>query len=256
MTPLPPQRIQDTLVDVLEHVKDTELMLGFGPQLGQEFRIQVRAIGDDHLGSKPPVLEILEETPHVVVVVGTDQGKGDGNIAQRVGSHEQGPVPEMDFVDAQGAGETLQGPLAVGGQVDLADLPIEAVVDKALGEIELEIAAHRFAQPLHTHAVVEQTVEDRLADPIAVFGTGLDAFDPRSEGLATRATGAVFSDGDFEDEDLLKGDIADGAGVRTLPPSPLATVRARVGFRGAPKLDHANAGLKSIHACVPPGLES
>ena len=36
----------------------------------------------------------------------------------------------------------------------------------------MEIAAHRFAQPLHTHAVVEQTVEDRLADPIAVFRRG------------------------------------------------------------------------------------
>ena len=192
----------------------------------------------------------------MVVVVGTDQGKGDGKIAHRVGSHQQGPVPEMDFVDAQGAGETLQGPLAVGGHVDLADLPSKAVVDKALGEIEMEIAAQRLAQPLHTHAVVEQTVEDRLADPIAVFRTGLDPFDPRPESLATRATGAVFSDGDVEDEDLLKGDIADRAAVRTLPPSPLATVGARIGFRGAPKLYHANAGLNSIHACVPPGLES
>src|SRR5689334_2072932 len=120
----------------------------------------------------------------------------------------------------------------------------------------MEIAGHRFAQPLHTHAVVEQTVDDRLADPIAVFRTRLDPFDPRPEGLATRATGAVFSDGDIEDEDLLKGDIADGAAVRSLPPSALATVGARVGFRGAPKLDHANAGLNRIHACVLPGLES
>ena len=77
-----------------------------------------------------------------------------------------------------------------------------------------------------------------------------------AEGLATRAAGAVFSDGDFEDEDLLKGDIADGAGVRTLAPSPLATVGARVGLRGAAKRDHANARLNGIHACVLSGLES
>jgi hypothetical protein len=120
----------------------------------------------------------------------------------------------------------------------------------------MEIAAHRFAEPFHTHAVVEQPVDDRIADLVAVFRTGFDPFDPRPEGLATRTAGAVFSDGDFEDEDLVKGDIADGAGVRSLPPSPLATVRARIGFRGAPTLYHANAGLNSIHACVLPGLES
>jgi hypothetical protein len=109
---------------------------------------------------------------------------------------------------------------------------------------------------LHTHAVVEQTVEDRRADAVAVFRTRFDPLDLRPEGLATRATGAVFSDSDFEDEDLLKGDIADGARVRSLAPPSLATVWARVGFRGAPKLDHANARLKSIHACVLLGLES
>src|SRR5262249_22298530 len=135
-------------------------------------------------------------------------------------------------------------------------LPIEAVVDEAFGEIEIKIAGHRLAQSFHTHGIVEQTVDDRLADPIAVFRTGFDTLDPRPEGLATGAPGAVFSDSDFEDEDLLEGDIANGARVRRLAPPAFATMGARVGFRGAPKRYHAHAGLKSIHACVPPGLGS
>ena len=75
------QRVQDTRVDFLDDVKDAKLVLGFGPQLGQELRIQVRTIADDDLGSKPPVLEVEEKTAHVFVVVGTHQGEGHGEIA-------------------------------------------------------------------------------------------------------------------------------------------------------------------------------
>src|SRR5437870_11022644 len=113
----------------------------------------------------------------------------------------------MDFVDAQRTGELLQGPPAVLGHIDLADLPVETVVDKAVGEIEMEIAAHRLAEPFHAHAVVEQTIDDRRADPVAVLRTRFDPFEPRPEGLAARAAGAVFSDGDFENQDLAEGDV-------------------------------------------------
>src|SRR5262249_38740112 len=92
--------------------------------------------------------------------------------------------------------------------------------------------------------------------PIAVFRTGFDPVDARAERLATGATGAVFSDGDFEDQDLAKGEIADGSAVGRFAPSPLATVWARVGLRGAAQPDHAHAGLDGIHACVLLGLES
>src|SRR5580700_2546135 len=66
-----PQRVEDALVDVLEDVKNAELVAGLGPQLGQDLRIQVRAIGDDHLGNKARVLEVAEKAPHMILVVGT-----------------------------------------------------------------------------------------------------------------------------------------------------------------------------------------
>src|SRR5215469_8012244 len=249
-----PQRVEDARVDVLEDVKNTELVAGLGPQLGQELRVQVRAVGDHHLGKKAQVLEVVQKTPHMVLVIGTDQGKSDGEIPLGVGGEEQGAVAEMDFVDTERAGEILQGPLAVGGHINLADFPVEAVVQKALGEIEVEIPLQRFAEPFHAHAVVEQTVDNRLADPVAVVRARFDAIDLRSKGLATGTAGTVFSDGDFEDEDLAIRKIANGARMRLLASPSLAAARARVGFRGAPTLHRANAGLNGFHACVPPGL--
>ena len=192
----------------------------------------------------------------MLVVVGTHQGEGHGEIAQGVGGQQQDAVAEMDFVDAQRTGELRQGPAAVLGHIDLADLPVQTVVDKTLGEIELEIAAHRFAEPFHAHAVVEQTIDDRRPDPVAVLRTRFDAFQPRPEGLAARAAGAVFSDGDFENHDLAEGEVADGTGMRLLASPPLATLRTRIGFRGAAQRYHAHARFEGIHACVPPGLGS
>jgi hypothetical protein len=133
----------------------------------------------------------------------------------------------------------------------LADLPVEAVVEKTIGKIEMEIAFQGLAQPFHTHAVVEQAVEDGFADAVGVFRAGFDPLDLRPESLATTTAGAVFSDFDFEDEDFAIGDIADAAGVNILPTPRLATVRARKRFGGAREPSHANARLSGIHACVP-----
>src|SRR5580700_8112605 len=52
-----PQSVEDALVDVLEDVKNAQLVAGLGPQLGQDLRIQVRAVGDHDLGNKAHVLE-------------------------------------------------------------------------------------------------------------------------------------------------------------------------------------------------------
>jgi hypothetical protein len=66
-------------------VEDAQLVAGPRPQFGQQRRIEPRAIGHDHLGFHAPVLEVLEEPPHGVVVVAADQGEGHGKILERVG---------------------------------------------------------------------------------------------------------------------------------------------------------------------------
>ena len=118
----------------------------------------------------------------------------------------------------------------------------------------MEIAFEGQAQPFHAHTVVEQAVDDGLANAVAVFRSRLDPLHLGSKGLATAAAGAVFSDFDFEPEDLAVSDIADAAGVNILAASPLATLRTRKGLRGAREAFHPNARLHGIHACVPPGF--
>jgi len=144
---------------------------------------------------------------------------------------------------------------AIGVHVQLATLPVEAVVEKALGEIQVEIAVQGLAQPFHAHAVVEQAVEDGLADAVGVLGAGFDSCHLRAEGLAASTAGAVFSDLDVEDADLAVSDVANAARVRLLAVPQLATRGARESLRGAVAMYHADAGLNSVHACVPPGLE-
>src|SRR5262249_25537547 len=161
------------------------------------------------------------------------------------GGQEQGAVAEMDFVDAQGAREVRQRPLPVRRQVDLADLPVEAVVEKAIGQFEMEIAPQGLAQSFHAHAVVEQPVDDRVADTVGVFGPRLDPRKACPEGLAAGAAGAVFSHLDFQDDDLAISDVADAAGMHRLAAAALATTRTGEGHRGALTVNHARAWLNS-----------
>lgn len=50
-----PQGVEDALVDFLHDVKDAKLVAGFGPDFGQHFGVEVRAIGDDDLRSEAMV---------------------------------------------------------------------------------------------------------------------------------------------------------------------------------------------------------
>jgi hypothetical protein len=63
-------------------------MVGLGPQLPEHGRVEVRAVGDNGLGMKPPVLEVLEEPPHVKLIVGPDQGEGQRQVTDRIGGQQ------------------------------------------------------------------------------------------------------------------------------------------------------------------------
>ena len=65
-----------------------------------------------------------------------DQGEGHRQVLERVGGQQQGRPAEVQFVDAEGAAEAVQDPAAMVGQVEPPGLPVEAVVDEAVGEVE------------------------------------------------------------------------------------------------------------------------
>ena len=154
-----------------------------------------------------------------------DQGEGHGQVLERVGGQQQGVAAQVQLVDAQGAAEAVEDPAAVVGHVEPPDLPVEAVVDEAVGEVQEEVPAHRGDDPLDAHAVVEEAVEDGLADRVVVQRPGLDARRRGAEGRAAAAAGPVLAVGDVEEDDLLVGDGPDLAVVGGLAPPELAARR-------------------------------
>jgi len=186
------------------------------------------------------------------LVGGGDEGEGDGEIAEGVGGEQQGAMSEVEFVDAECAGEVGVCPLAVGGHVGLADFPVEAIVEEAIGEIEVEVALHGLLEAMEAHAVVEESVDDGLANAVGVFGSRFDSGGLGTERLAAVAVGAIFSDGQFDDDDFAEGDVADESGVCVFPPTVFATGGAWEGLGGTSLAENANRS--GVHACVLFGL--
>ena len=249
----PSQGIEDVGIDVLDDMEDAELVAGVGPQFRQDRGVEVRAVGDDHSGQEAVIPEVVEYAPHMVPIVGPDQGEGGWEVAERVGGEQERAVPQVQFVDAQGAREVVEGPPPVAGHVGLVDLPVEAVVEEAVGQVEEEVPPHRLRQPVGAHAVVEESVEDGVADAVGVLGSWLDALDTGPERLAAGTRGAVFSNRQFDDDALPVGDVADGSRVSGLPPPGRAALGAGEGLRSTTLPENANAS--SAYACVLLGSE-
>jgi hypothetical protein len=185
----------------------------------------------------------------VLEVVAPDQGEGHRQVGEGVGGQQQGEAAQGEFVDAQGAGEPLDDHPPVRRHVDLADLPAQAVVDEALGQLQEEVSFHRGAGALDVEAVAEDAVEDGLADLAVVVGLGRDVQRPGAEVLAAAAAGLVLGVVDVEPGFLTVGQGADTTVKVPLAVAGLATVRAGVTLGGAAH----GAGLRQEHGLCPSG---
>jgi len=134
---------------------------------------------------------------------------------------------------AQDAREVLQRALAASGEVEAAQLPVEAVVHEADGEVEEEVATHGLEDSLDVEAVAEEAVQHGPADEGAVFGLGRDVEGPGAEGLAAGAEGAVLGVVDVEGGHLAVGEGADTTVEEAFAPPALAAVGAGMGLGGA-----------------------
>jgi len=105
---------------------------------------------------------------------------------------------------------------------------------------------------MEAHAVIEESVDDGVANAVGVLGSWFDPFDSRAEGLAACAGGAVFSDRQFDEDDLAVGDVSNTSCVSVLPPTAFPAPGARVGLGGTTSTDKTNTS--GIHACVLDGL--
>src|SRR5215467_6980597 len=97
---------------------------------------------------KTVVAQLPQKSAHVVLVVVAYQGKGYRKVAERVGGQLQRVAAQMDFVDAQGAGELCQRPVAVVGVVELLELPAQAVIDKSRGQLQEKVPPEGCLNPL------------------------------------------------------------------------------------------------------------
>src|ERR1700722_1349918 len=111
----------------------------------------------------------------------------------------------MQFIDADNAAEVLQGRLSLLDLAKPSQSPVEAVVEEATGQVEQEVAFHGRTGTLDVEAVVEEAVEDGLANEVVVFGFGADVGRTRAKGLAAATTGAVLCVEDVQPEDLAVG---------------------------------------------------
>src|SRR4051794_24693103 len=158
----------------------------------------------------------------------------------------------MEFIDAQGTAEVFQDPGAMRGHVEALDLAMEAVIDEAVGEVEQEIPLHRGDDPFDAHPVVEDAVEDGLADLVVVQCAGFNSRRRGPEGGAAIAAGAILAVGDVEEDDFLVGDGADRSVVDVLARRQLAAGGAR-GLSGtATDVYGSDVGTDGLHGLRAP----
>jgi hypothetical protein len=112
-------------------------------------------------------------------------------------------------------------------------LPVQAVVDEATGEFEQEVTLPGQAGAFDVATVVQEAVEDDLADGVVVVGLGRDARRAGAEGLAARAGGLVLCLVDVQPGDPAVSQGADAAVKAADAAALLAAVGAGVVLGGA-----------------------
>jgi hypothetical protein len=118
-------------------------------------------------------------------------------------------------------------------QVELSDLPAQAVVDEAFGQLQEEVAFHGGTSALDVEAILEEAIQDGGTDEAVVVGLGRHVEGPGAEGLAAGAAGPVLGVVDVEIGHLAVSQGADTTVEAALAAAVLAAGRAGVRLRGA-----------------------
>src|SRR5262249_53490992 len=139
-----------------------------------------------------PVLQDAQELPPVGLVVDPHQQEPEHPVADRVGGQQQGVDPQVQLIDTRDPAELLPVAAALSGTGQPGQAPLQAVVNEAAGQLEVAVASHGRQGPLDVEAVVEDTVEDRLADQVVVLGLGADLGRAGTEILAAATAGSVL----------------------------------------------------------------
>jgi hypothetical protein len=158
----------------------------------------------------------------------------------------------VQLIDAQGSQEPFQDPPAVSGQIEAGQSPTQAVVDEAIGQRHEEVALHSGLGRLDVEAVVQEAVENGLADGGVVVGLGGHVQGPGAEVLAAGAAGLILCVGDLQPGDAVVGQGAEAAVEDALAVATSAAGGARCAFGSA--ADACDAFVEE-HGLCPSGRQ-
>src|SRR5205807_881278 len=121
------------------------------------------------------------------------------------------------------------------------------------GEVQEEVPVHGTEDLLDAHAIIQDAVEDGLADLVVVQRLGLDTRRRGPEGGTAIAAGSILAVGDVEVDDLLVGDRANLTAQDVLALAELATGGAWGLAGGAFHGYGSNVGTLDLHGLRTPG---
>src|SRR5262249_32631312 len=126
----------------------------------------------------------------------------------------------------------------------------QAVIDKSRGQLQEKVPPEGCLNPLQAHMVLQQAIQDRLADRVGILGLGFDVGHLGAKRATTGAAGPVLGGDDMDDQDALVGDAADGPMELLLAASQGAAVRTRDLLRRSLPVRVHYPGLDGFHACL------
>jgi len=179
-------------------------MVGIGPDLGNRFGVQRRAIRNHGFGRKPVVFQVSQEPQHVCPIVLRNQRTGNRMVRDRIAGEQDDSVPKMDFIDTKRAGKFAQNLGPKRRAVKFPNRVFQTVIEKSGGQPEQEVSLQRLGNGGRVELVDQNAINDCLPHLVVVPGLGFDIIGSRAEGLAATALGRVLAIVDFSPEFLLK----------------------------------------------------
>src|SRR4029450_7629693 len=186
-----PYPVEAQLVDLLDDVKDTQLMLDLSPVVLQTVFVKRRAIGDNHLSLEASIFEGLEKHVHMWLVIFVDHLERHRKVTQRVGGKQNGAATVMNFINAQDAGEVGVNEIPVGLHVDLCMCPKEARMDIAQRQRQQILLLHPAHDRQIRHAITNQRVGHGVTDFQGIAPSGWHTWNRGLGILATVPTSLV-----------------------------------------------------------------
>lgn len=203
LAPNRPCRVENQLIEFRDYMEYAQLMFGIRPNLLECQRIQVRTIRNDCMRRKPVIVEVSHEPNHVRGIILGNQSTSDRVVGDRVTGQQQYTMAQMNLINAQDATELREHVLAELVAIEFSDRMIQCRVNVTRGKFDQEVTLHTGLDCRKVQLVVENPVDDGLANSVVILGFEVDMIRMAVKRFAAVALGPVFAVVNFQPENLL-----------------------------------------------------